>query len=248
MNRSLTLCAGLVVFAPLPLTSGCSSLIHETFDRPIIESNIEDDDRRQVLALKADRRLVFFMEREDAEGKPLSSYIIAEPSPDAFAEFAAAFQAAGEAAGNIEPGTNGATFGKIEGQAAAEIFDRVATHMVRLGIRSQGVIIFRDGTYRLAEAYMNEQIQPEQYAELYLETLSICAKLTQYELEVNNDLASDLEQTDDTDWRALVLEAARLRIQGDGGDDADDEDDAADDDADQDDLDIDIEEIVGEGE
>lgn len=209
MHHPLVSALGIALAAPALLSAGCSSIVHEVIDRPVIESNIEADDPTQVIGLKADRRLVIFHLRSDGK-----EYVIAEPSPDAFAEFAAAFQAAANASGNanFNPGTG--PLGSISGEAAAEVFDRVATHMVRLGIRSQGVILFRDGSYRLAEAYMNGEIQDEQYAELYQQTLNTCAELIALELQGNPDLASDVEQAGAADWRALVLKAARLRIQG----------------------------------
>lgn len=223
----------LVIFHKRPLRASERALsVQEMIELGISPESLQDENARKMARSLADiqaelRKLPGFAE---VEKDKLVSFIIAEPSPDAFAEFAETFKAAFEASASAK--------NKGDFKGAAEILSAATNNLVQLGARSQGVIVFRDGSYRLAEAYMNGIIGEEDYADLFEKTLAASKDLILKELEGNPDMVSDVRPADNTEWRELALEAARQQLLGKDVDDSDDDSDDGDgDDGDGDDDD-----------
>lgn len=131
------------VFSPLVLLglsiglAGCgSSTIHTT-------SNLGDVN---LLSVDAKQRVIIQGKRN---GKTV---ICAEPSPDALVARAAVLSASGSFSG-ANGGSNGSASGGFGSQESAATISH----------RTQSIQVFRDGYFRLCEAYLNGAIGPEQY-------------------------------------------------------------------------------------
>lgn len=108
--------------------------------------------------------------------------VIAEPSPGAFANVAKslALMVEGE-------GADGAQ--SLSAKAKFELLNQIYRTLARLGARSQGVILFRDASYRLAEAYINDEISSAEFLEEYNKLVDRAASLIELELKLNPDLS-----------------------------------------------------------
>lgn len=170
-----------LIIALAVITSGCApSQLDAFYNRSVVEDRWGKSGAH-TMTVTADRRLVILY----------NDKIISEPSPDTFAQVASALKYVGTLSAEVS-GLSGAPAGNAKGSAAFELVDRFARNAALLGVRSQGLSLFRDGTYRLAEAYMNGVVQPEGYAKLYGKLLKIADELIRFELDKNPDLASDI--------------------------------------------------------
>ena len=115
----------------------------------------------------AERRLVI---------SSLSPFTVcAEPSPDVAQNLTEALAAALKAEAAKEGSIN------IELASATA---RVAKQLMR---RSQGLQLFRDGSYSLCQAFMNKSINAIQYQDFYTKLLVISSKLIEEELPLLKD-------------------------------------------------------------
>lgn len=165
--------AGLIV-----ALSGCgvSSLV-EPKTNPIIEDSVGGPYRNgpvATLATTPERRLLLVDNRRDKES---FGNFCAEPPADVAESVSSSFQAA--LAGNLAQ-PSGQTV-----EASAELAKALATATQALAQRSQGVMIFRDGSYYLCSMYMNNILEKDDYIELWTALLYKSAEVTTKELAEN---------------------------------------------------------------
>lgn len=112
------------------------------------------------------------------ESRLLYNGFVAEPSPDVFEEIAKAYTAAFEATSKLKSDEN------INAQA--RVASSFANSAQMLGARSQGVILFRDASYRLAEARLNGWLNDTQYNDLMQVLIEACEGLIKEQLELTD--------------------------------------------------------------
>lgn len=193
----------LLVVLPI-LLAGCQNGQNNV----LVEKNIEEKHRSQVIAVKADRRLIVFHRYKDkktpaeiAEEKRTNvvvpekewSYFLAEPPPDAFSELATAVQL--DAQVKAEAAAAG-KFGETKVGGGFTFDKRTAENLVRLGVRTQGVILFRDASYRYGEAFINGAIKEDEYIAKLDTLVTVCAALSTHEITHNPTLSAQFEDKD----------------------------------------------------
>lgn len=157
----------------------------------------EEDSLGPVHAITTFADVRSFYVKKD-KSQPDYGRFVAEPSPDAFANFTQSLSVLAKA-----------SEGKDLGTAELQLLSQITREAVRLGVRSQGVIYLRDATYRLAEAYMNKAFFPKasakdsepQGAKTALPLIGL-AGVSESEREVLKQLANS------RDLDARTLEAA----------------------------------------
>lgn len=155
----------LIQIVIVPLLAGCSFFTAPKL-RPVIEDKVGKlgEERAGTLAMTAERRIVLV---NLDTGK-----FCAEPSPDAAENVANNF--AGSAAATTPEGI----------QAQVAIANAFAANAKQLFARSQGVQLYRDGTYALCQALLNGVITTEaEYRAAMTELLDSSTKLVIKELE-----------------------------------------------------------------
>src|SRR5262245_33880213 len=116
----------------LLICSSCA-LFTPPESKPILTDQLASG---QVVATTADRRAIY----ADNQG-----LIVCEPPPDAFQEVSSKFDLAAALQSTADAGS-----------ANLALYNEVSRRLQRLAVRSQGVIFFRDASFRLAEAALNE--------------------------------------------------------------------------------------------
>ena len=143
----------LSVFGMILFLNGCGlALFTPPKENPIIEDKIGPKDMPffRTMSTTAERRIVIV---KTLQGNKYGKYC-AEPSPDAADNLASSFAAYLKGSGS-----NGAV--NIEADTGVE--KRLATTVFQLGTRSQGLQFFRDGSYSLCLAYLNDIITGAEY-------------------------------------------------------------------------------------
>ena len=129
--------------------------------------------------IEADERLVIAKMRVSDDGlKTEDVIVLSEPSPDGFNQLATAL-----------------TFDASDaGGSSIELKRDAKSALARLGHRSQGIILFRDASHRLAEARFNGVITEAEYIEKIETMANIAKELILFELDKNPTLSSDLDK------------------------------------------------------
>ena len=124
----------------------------------------------QALASTPDRRLVLVNESTGA--------LLADSAPDVFEEATRRLEALlrSKAADSEE----------AEVQTALE----GARTIAQLSPRSQGLLLFREGSYRLTEAFLNGQLGADGYMERIDRLLEDCVELIEFQLLLNPDFGN----------------------------------------------------------
>ncbi len=159
----------LMVFA-LSL-AGCG-LTKPSKMQPTILQPIEVNDKTvgASVATTVERRIFYVNLHGDKTGK-----FCAEPPPDAAESIASSFAAAI----NASTGSNAAN-----PELTAAITKSFSNTMTTLSKRSQGIIIYRDGMFNLCQAYLNDVIDKQMYADKSAELLEKSFTLITKELEM----------------------------------------------------------------
>jgi hypothetical protein len=152
--------AGVVLL----LIQGCS-IFTQPKANPVIEDRISDWGKEKigVLATTPERRIVIV--------KMPGSAFCAEPPADAAENVSAALTAVAEASAQ----------GRVT-DAQLSIAQTLATSVKQLFQRSQGVQLYRDGTFMLCNAYLNGAITKEQFLQRHERLLEIVAPLIAQEI------------------------------------------------------------------
>jgi len=143
----------LTILGFILFLNGCGlAIFTPPKENPIIEDKIGLKDKPffRTMSTTAERRIVIV---KTLPGSKYGKYC-AEPSPDAADNLASSFAAYLKGSGS-----NGAV--NIEADTGFE--KRLATTVFQLGTRSQGLQFFRDGSYSLCLAYLNEIITEAEY-------------------------------------------------------------------------------------
>lgn len=137
--------------AAASLLGGCSNRIHETSELGTV----------RTLSIDAKQRIVV----NGMRTRSGDLITCAEPSPDALTAAALAMQAANE--------TKSASGASSEQRLSGSFRESAAS----IGYRDQLVQMFRDGYYRMCEAYMNGSISRQEYqaAVLNIDTFMVTA-------------------------------------------------------------------------
>ncbi len=150
--------------AAVAALTGCG-LFSSPRESPVIEERITDWGLRKVgvLATTAERRAVIV--------KVPERLLCAEPPPDVGEAVAAAFSAFLEAKGSELP---------VEGKIGAS--SAVSTAITQLTYRTQGLQLYRDGSFFLCNMYMNGVIDQPTYEAARKELLAASIKLIELEV------------------------------------------------------------------
>jgi hypothetical protein len=144
-------------------------------ENPIIEDTIGQNLYR-TMATTAERRIVIINNSKDPNYRGL---YCAEPSPDSADNLASSLSSylkAAESSGDKSLSTSGG-------------FDKtLATTVQQLGTRSQGLQLYRDGTYALCQAYMNGILDQPAYIKRLDKLLDISDQLISTELKYKDSI------------------------------------------------------------
>ena len=166
-------------FAILPLiallVTGCNTT---GSPKPQIREDKIGESGVRSLATTAESRLVL------VKGQGKEAQILAEPSPDVAAKLQNLLDLQAKAAVNVA--------GKGEGNASFAMVSKAIRDIARLSVRSQGVVLFRDGAYQLAQAQINGA--PTNVVDDLMKMYELACEVTKFELERNKTL-SDLTET-----------------------------------------------------
>lgn len=158
----------LAIFAVVNL-SGCA-LFSSTNEQPVIEDHITDWIGRKkigVLSTTAARREVVF--------QMPSNRFCAEAPPDVAESLSSSLSLLAQGSGK-EPTSS------VDVTARLEVARTLATTIATLFRRSQGVQLFRDGSFNLCEAHLNGAIDGPQYKELHEALLKTAVALITQEI------------------------------------------------------------------
>ena len=133
---------------------------------------VNQESRVSTLATEADTRTILVIQDKSTD----SIKILAEPSPDVVDEISKKFSLLLDAA--LKHADETELF-----KSSVESLSEFSQTITKLTTRSQGIIYFRDASYRLVEAYLNEMITEEQYVELITLLLNNTKELINHELE-----------------------------------------------------------------
>lgn len=179
----------IVVICILPLT-GCA-VFSSPWKDPVIarEATVtagEGESGIATLSTEADRRMIIVNS---------AGYFLAEPSPDAMTNVLQSL--------DLDASAN--TGKEIE--AKLELATEVTRQLERLSRRSQGVVFFREATYRLAEVHANDALYEtadnpsavsareiamrERWTDAFHDLISTAERLIVYELSLNPTLSSE---------------------------------------------------------
>lgn len=133
------------------------------------------------LATTAESRLVL------VKGQGTNAQILAEPSPDVAAKLQNLLDLQAKAAVNVA--------GKGEGSASFAMASKAIRDIARLSVRSQGVVLFRDGAYQLAQTWINGA--PTNFVDNLMKMYELACEVTKFELERNKTLSALPETASD---------------------------------------------------
>ncbi len=179
------------------LLQGCGAKIFVSpKENPIIEDKVGENLYR-TMATTSERRIVIVNDSLDPNYRGL---YCAEPSPDSADNLASSFSSYLKAS----EGTGAAS-------ASAGIDKAFATTVEKLGRRSQGLQLFRDGSYSLCQAFMNGIIDKLGYIARLDELLSVSKGLIDIELRYKDSVIAPVATQEKTpkqlldEQRAMVL-------------------------------------------
>ena len=152
----------------LPLCLASTLAACSAFTPPKEKPIIEDKVGEQVgtLATTAERRIVLVNLK--------NGDFCAEPSPDVAEAINSSIRAAAEASAK----TNGGVDAKVSGEVARQL----ATSIGSSFLRTQGIQLFRDGSFALCQARMNNNIKPDDYSQKFDRLLKDSVDLIRLEL------------------------------------------------------------------
>jgi len=132
-----------------------------------------------TLATTADRRIVLVRTRATAGGVGKAGHFCAEPPPDAAENIASKVAAALEASVKTL---------KAEGEAKLDLARQLATTVQALFHRTQGLQLYRDGSYNLCQALLNDTITKDKYVAELEELRKTARSLIEHELTLTGGL------------------------------------------------------------
>lgn len=154
----------IIVAFLLSILSACTALTPPK-ERPVIEDKVKNVG---LLTVTPERRAILIKENKDLD------VYCAEPSPDVAEGITSTLRAVAEAAVKDGKGKS------IE--ASAEIAKNFSSAISTLFVRSQGIQLFRDGSYALCQAYQNRAITSDQFKAMFETLLTTSSKLVDNEL------------------------------------------------------------------
>ena len=154
----------LVAGVFLVLIQGCS-VFSQPKAKPVIEERVTDWGIKKVgvLATTPERRVVLV--------KMPGGQFCAEPSADAADNVSAALSAIAEASAK-------GTVSDVQLGFAQSL----ATTVKQLFVRSQGIQLYRDGSFVLCNAYLNQAISEDDFLKRHIELLRTVAPLIEHEI------------------------------------------------------------------
>lgn len=167
----------LAIFAIVNL-SGCA-LFSPTSEQPVIEDHITDWIGRKkigVLSTTAARREVVF--------QMPSNRFCAEAPPDIAESLSSSLSLLAQGSGK-EPTSS------VDVTARLQVAKTLVTTIATLFRRSQGVQLFRDGSFNLCEAYLNGAIDEPQYFKLHQELLQTAKDIIVQEIPKMTQLKAE---------------------------------------------------------
>jgi hypothetical protein len=173
MKMKRAIIAG-VVLALLQGVQGCSTFTQPKAN-PVIEDRVTNwggPGKVGILATTPERRVVIV--------KMPDNKFCAEPSADAADNVSAALTAVAEASAQ----------GRVT-EAQLGFAQTLATSVKQLFIRSQGIQLYRDGTFMLCNAYLNGSITEEQFLKRHERLLEIVAPLIDKEIPHIHKMRAD---------------------------------------------------------
>lgn len=152
-----------LTFLGVAMLTGCSALTPPK-EKPVIEDKVGD--RMGTIATTAERRIVLIDLKKD--------HFCAEAAPDVAESLNSSIRIAAEYASKTASGP--------ERSASAEIARNLSTSVSTLFSRTQGIQLFRDGTYALCQANLNGAIKDEEFKFRFDKLLAETSKLIELEL------------------------------------------------------------------
>ena len=143
----------------LPLLITSCSILGPNEGVPIAHSTQKASEGIDVIAVTASRRMAY------AKLKTSPWVTCSEPPPDAAQAFAESLAAAVKADRDLTGSANGSTIGAKFGNSVGAGLS-YASAVAGIYQRSQGVQLFRDGTFALCQAFMNQAKAGDPIAEL----------------------------------------------------------------------------------
>lgn len=183
------------------LVTGCSSLTPPK-EKPVLENKVGD--RIGTVATTAERRVILIDLDKD--------HFCAEPSPDVAEAINSTIKAAAEASAKSTSGH--------DAKVSAEIGKSLATSINNVFTRTQGVQLFRDGSYALCQARMNGDIKDQAFIDRFdklqkdavdlikLELPLVAQRLTQQALSTAQTAAAESKAAA-TDSKEQAANAAK---------------------------------------
>lgn len=152
-----------LTFLGVAMLTGCSALTPPK-EKPVIEDKVGD--RMGTIATTAERRIVLIDLKKD--------HFCAEAAPDVAESLNSSIRIAAEYASKTASGP--------ERSASAEIARNLSTSVSTLFSRTQGVQLFRDGSYVLCQANLNGAIKDADFKDRFDMLLNHTTKLIELEL------------------------------------------------------------------
>lgn len=164
-------------------------------EKPVIEDRVGD--HVGTLATTAERRIVLVNLK--------NGDFCAEPSPDVAEAINGSIRAATEASANTSSG--------VDAKVSGEVARQLATSIGSSFLRTQGIQLFRDGSFALCQARMNNNIDKTDYAQKLDRLLNLSVELIKLELPTlvqrAAQLAATSAQTSASESKAAAADAAR---------------------------------------
>lgn len=173
------------------LVAGCAS------NRPLITEDKLGRSGVRTVATSAESRLVMVKSNEPdlrwwriwghTNAFPIEARICAEPPPDVAQRIFEKLDLTTKVSGSN---------GSVSANAEVELARQVARDIAQLTKRSQGVILFRDFSFRLSEAYFNGAIDANQLQSALSNAFVVASETIKFELQKNPTLSNTSNQSD----------------------------------------------------
>lgn len=183
----------LFLVVMVSVLSGCS-MFTPPIEKPVIEdhaSNWFGDNKVNIFSTTAERRETII---KFPDGKFCS-----EPPPDVAQALTSSFTLLAQ--GTVKDATANEVTARLEATKA------LATTIRSLFSRSQGIQLFRDGTFHLCQAYLNGSITKEEYKAMFESLLEKSTPLIQAEIPDMKEKRVD-ELANNADTAASEAKAA----------------------------------------
>lgn len=184
---------GRVAVAAFSLISlfatGCAS------NRPLITEDKLGQSGIRTVATTAESRLVIIKSNEpklkrypfgDTNAPQFEAFVCAEPPPDVAQRIFEKLDLTAKVSG---------TNSKVSANADVTLARELAREIAQLSKRSQGVILFRDYSFRLSEASLNGVITTNEFKKALTSGFSNACELVKYELAKNPTLSNTPQNT-----------------------------------------------------